>query len=250
MELVISFLHKRFAASDGVAEFQLSISSVSFPLGSIVYLLGRNGTGKSVFLRTLCGDLHADKRGVYFTNGGSSKIDAGQRLPFVRQRAEDNLALALSVQENAVLHLPINGVLDGISPLSRKRQSIDSVLQQYPELNRKATQLAYDLSVGQRQILAFACATAHSSRVLCLDEFLASADPHTATLLRQRARAYAAETPSCVIIASHDLHQAIEDADKILVLENGRIRYDIVPGSPMWSAASILEIMKRAPDKN
>ncbi|MEM9360078.1 MAG: ATP-binding cassette domain-containing protein [Pseudomonadota bacterium] len=232
MELRISNLKKGFVSADGAPVFQLHISSLHIAAGKCIFLLGHNGSGKSVTVKLVTGELRADS--------GAVDVDAPEvpGQPFfgmVRQNAEESLAMDLTVRENLIVRRRSRSLSEWLFPHKALDSYVAQALAGHGELAGKADELCRNLSGGQRQILAFACATSQSPCVLVLDEFLSATDVTATSKLRKSMRRYAKETPAAVLVVSHDLEMALSDGDQILILESGTVKRHMERGDPDWS---------------
>lgn len=240
MELIVTGIKKAFESNDGEPTFDLEVPSLTFPLGGITYIVGHNGSGKSLFLKLLSGEMRP--------TGGSVKIEFQNRkyspnemeVAIVRQKAEENLCDDLSVEENLLLRLPAKTMNEKLFPKKYLKKQVVASLDGQGELIRKIKQVCSQLSGGQKQSLAYFTAAAQNSRILCLDEFLSSVDFNTSVVLRQKTKQYAKDHDACVLIVSHDLDVALEDADAIIVFKNGRLLSQLSRRSPQWNKPELL----------
>jgi putative ABC transport system ATP-binding protein len=105
-------------------------------------------------------------------------------------------------------------------------------------------QPCFNLSGGQKQTLAFLSATINNSPILLLDEFLAATDNRTSSLLREMTRNYAKESPACVLIVSHSVDIALEDADKIILLKEGKLLHSLCRGGENWNKPFLQDFLQ------
>ena len=243
MELKVSNVRKTFRGSDGEPTFSLDIPEVSFMPAKLTFLMGANGSGKSVFLRLLAGDLMPDHDEIILNQDGKSWEADKKWTAIVRQMAEDNLALDLTVRENLAIRQSSLSILDRFVPLKTDGR-FDGLLAQHPKLAQKLDQPCRNLSGGQKQTLAFLAAASHNHAILALDEFLAATDQTTGLALRKMVKNYAVAGPAVVLVISHDLHVAMEDADRILVLQQGRLMADVARDSKSWSRTYLESLLK------
>lgn len=243
MELNITEIKKTFRSSGGDPAFLLSLPAMTFETGSIVFLMGHNGSGKTVTLKLMAGEILPSNGSVRFTLGESSWKANERPSGIVRQQAEDSLAMDLSVEENLLLRVSPHSILDHVFPSVRLKDQVNRLLSPHPELLRKLKQPCRNLSGGQRQALAFLSVTSRNYPVLFLDEFLAATDSGTSRLLRRLSREYTTKVEACVFIVSHDAPMALEDADRILVLMNGKLIRDLRRGDPEWNESALVGLL-------
>ena len=130
-------------------------------------------------------------------------------------------------------------------PITVLRSQIEELVAGHAELQKKLDQPCRYLSGGQKQALAFLAVSAQNLPLLLLDEFLAATDQTTSALLRVFVKEYARKTPACVLIASHDVKLALDQGDRILALNAGRLVKDIQRDSVEWNESSLREILGR-----
>ncbi|GAB3081313.1 ABC transporter ATP-binding protein [Intrasporangium mesophilum] len=186
---------------------------------SRVTVIGANGSGKSTLLRLLNGLVHPTQGTV--TVDGIDTVRDGAR---VRRRVAFGFTDPLS---QLVMPTGREDVELSLRRLHRsrseRRAAAEQVLARFG-LTGLADQSVYDLSGGERQLLALAVVLATEPAVLVLDEPTTLLDRRNTTLLRRTLAAL----PQTLVVATHDLDLAL-DADRTLVVDNARIVYDGQP---------------------
>jgi biotin transport system ATP-binding protein len=184
-----------------------------------VSVVGANGSGKSTLLRLLNGLVHPTHGTV--TVDGLDTVKDGAR---VRRRVAFGFTDPLS---QLVMPTGREDVELSLRRLHRsraeRRRAAEQVLARFG-LTELADQSVYDLSGGERQLLALAVVLATEPSVLVLDEPTTLLDRRNTTLLRQTLAAL----PQTVVVATHDLDLAL-DADRTLVVDNARVVFDGQP---------------------
>jgi len=197
-----------FAALDDI--------SLEVPDGSLTALLGPSGSGKSTLLRVIAG-LEGPDSGTVEINGQDATGVPPQRrgIGFVFQHyaafkhmtVRDNVAFGLTVRKLPKAQVAEKvGELLGIVGLSGYQD-------RYPN----------QLSGGQRQRMALARALAVEPRVLLLDEPFGALDAKVRTELREWLRVLHERVPVTTILVTHDQEEAMSVADRIVVMNEGRI---------------------------
>ena len=174
--------------------------------GEFVALIGRSGCGKSTLLRALAQLDHEAT--------GSGEIQAPERLSVAFQDAR--LLPWRRVLDNVVLGLP------GRAARERGRQALAEV-----ELAARENAWPSELSGGEQQRVALARSLVRDPELLLMDEPFGALD--ALTRLRMHAllkRLTDAHAPA-VLLVTHDVDEAIELADRVVVLEQGRVAADI-----------------------
>lgn len=190
-----------------------------------VALVGPNGSGKTTLLRTLggllpfTGSLTLDDRPL----GAWKPRDLARRIAFVRQ--SPSLAFDFAVEEFVLLgRAPHHGWLEGFNADDRLR--VHTALAEL-DLNDLADRSLDTLSGGEQQRVQLAQALAQEAGILLLDEPTAHLDVHHQFDGMDRVAALAPRRT--VIAAFHDLAFAARYADRLLVLDRGRLVADGPP---------------------
>ena len=201
-------------------------ASVALRAGELVALVGPNGAGKTTLIRALAGILPA---------GGEITI-AGNRLSAIGNRARARAVAYLPqghlfhwpMQVDAVVALGRHPHMDAFStPSPEDRAAVGRAMERTaiePFANRSVT----TLSGGERARVALARALATEARVLLADEPTASLDPRHQLVVMELLRR-AARDGGAVLAILHDLTLAARFADRVLVMERGRIVADGEP---------------------
>ena len=215
MGITVRHLQKRFGdftALDNV--------SLDFPPGELVALLGPSGCGKTTLLRVIAGLEHADAGQVVLQGQDVASVGARDRqVGFVFQHYAlfrhmtvfENVAFGLRVKPRR--ERPSEAVIrDKVHELLKLVQ-LDWLAQRYPS----------ELSGGQRQRIALARALAVEPKVLLLDEPFGALDAKVRKELRGWLRRLHDDLHISTIFVTHDQEEALEVADRIVVLNRGRV---------------------------
>jgi len=187
---------------------------------SILAVIGPNGSGKSSFVKTLAGLLLSREGTITVTGKVVTALSPAKRvmagLAYVPQEA--NVFRSLTVQENLRLATEFLRARRGVG-LTREAQ----VFAMFPELVRRPKMLAGNLSGGQRQMLAFACALLSNPEVLLLDEPTAGLSPKFVAETMD-AVVRVREAGVTVLLVEQNVSAALRIADEVMVLVAGRKR--------------------------
>ena len=215
MSIQLSGIGKRFGDFVAVRDIDLKIAS-----GELLALLGPSGSGKSTVLRIIAG-LEAPDTGSVALNGeDATHTDVRERqVGFVFQHYAlfghmsifENVAFALRVRPRRS-RLPENAVRDRVHHL------LDLV-----QLRSLADRFPNQLSGGQRQRIALARALAVEPKVLLLDEPFGALDARVRQELRRWLRRLHDEVHVTSVFVTHDQEEALEVADRVVVMNQGRI---------------------------
>ena len=215
MDLHIRQLGKRYtdvAALDGV---DLDVAS-----GELVALLGPSGSGKTTLLRVIAGLLHPDEGSVLFGDNDATQLSLRERnVGFVFQHYA--LFRHMTVAENVAFGLR--------SRRRRKRPDKATITRRVDELltliqlPEHGARYPEQLSGGQKQRVALARALALDPSVLLLDEPFGALDAKVRVELRRWLRRLHEQTGQTTLFVTHDQEEALELADRVVVMREGRI---------------------------
>ena len=180
----------------------LSEISVEFASGSMTFLTGHSGAGKSTFLRLLIGAESATRGRIYVDDVDISRLGA-RRMPWYRREVgvvfqDHNLLLEHSVFDNVALPLRINH-LGEREVASRVRGALGTV-----ELLGKEHLMPSQLSTGEQQRVGIARAVVGRPKILLADEPTGNLDPNLARSVMELFGRFN-ELGTTVLIASHDI---------------------------------------------
>jgi sulfate/thiosulfate transport system ATP-binding protein len=211
MSITIRGVSRRFGDFEALDDV-----SVEIPSGSLTALLGPSGSGKSTLLRVIAG-LERPDAGTVEIDGRDATGQPPQRrgvgfvfqhyAAFKHMTVRENIAFGLKVQRR---------------PRAEIRRRVDELMDlvQLPGL---ADRYPAQLSGGQRQRMALARALAVEPQVLLLDEPFGALDARVRKELRAWLRRLHDEVHVTTVFVTHDQEEAMEVADRIVVMNHGRI---------------------------
>jgi sulfate transport system ATP-binding protein len=213
MSIRVENVSKSFSAYPALEDVSLAISD-----GEFVALLGPSGSGKTTLLRILAG-LEAPQQGRVYFDGQDVTSDrpASRGIGFVFQHYA--LFGHMTVARNIAFGLE---VMKGGPSKADIMQRVDQLLDlvQLPGLGGRYPS---QLSGGQRQRVALARALAREPRILLLDEPFGALDAKVRRELRGALRTIHDELGLTSIFVTHDQEEAFALADRVAVLNSGRI---------------------------
>lgn len=211
MSIEVSGVNKRFG--DFVA---LSDIDVTIPSGSLTALLGPSGGGKSTLLRIIAGLESSDSGSIVVEGRDTTHVPAQKRnVGFVFQHYA--AFKHLSVARNVAFGLEIRK-----RPKAEIAAKVDELLD-LVHLSQFRDRLPAQLSGGQRQRMALARALAIEPSVLLLDEPFGALDAKVRKELRDWLRRLHDEVHVTTVFVTHDQEEALEVADSIVVINEGRV---------------------------
>ncbi len=198
--------------------------NVSLPTGQLTALLGPSGGGKSTLLRIIAGLEKADTGTVNIEGIDATRMAPQKRnVGFVFQHYA--VFKHMTVAKNVAFGLEIRR-----KPKAEVRARVDELLN-LVHLSQFADRLPSQLSGGQRQRMALARALAVQPKVLLLDEPFGALDAKVRKELRDWLRRLHDEVPVTTVFVTHDQEEAMEVADEIVVINDGRIEQVGTPDS-------------------
>ncbi len=217
MSIEVRGIVKRFGPYTAVNEVSLTI-----PDGSLVALLGPSGSGKTTLLRIIAGLESVDAGRVYLNGADVTDVHARRRgVGFVFQHYA--LFRHMTVQENIGFSLKVRG---------RPRAEIDATVEELLRLVRLqgfGRRYPSQLSGGQRQRVALARALAARPSLLLLDEPFGALDANVRQELRKWLRQLHDELGVTSVFVTHDQEEALEVADRVVVMNHGRVEQEGKP---------------------
>ena len=211
MSIEIRDVGKRFGSFVALEGISLTI-----PTGQLTALLGPSGGGKSTLLRIIAGLESADEGTVAIEGAEATHLPPQKRnVGFVFQHYA------------AFKHMNVaKNVAFGLEIRKRPKEEVKARVQELLELvhlSQFAHRLPSQLSGGQRQRMALARALAVEPSVLLLDEPFGALDAKVRKELRDWLRRLHDEVHVTTVFVTHDQEEALEVADQIVVINDGRI---------------------------
>jgi sulfate transport system ATP-binding protein len=213
---------KRYGSFAALDHVDLKVAT-----GELVALLGPSGSGKTSLLRIIAGLDWPDEGSVIFDGENALERGAGERhVGFVFQHYAlfrhmsvfENVAFGLRVQPRAIRK-------DEAHIKKRVKELLDLV-----QLDWLADRYPSQLSGGQRQRIALARALAIEPRILLLDEPFGALDAKVRKELRRWLRQLHDEIHVTSIFVTHDQEEALEVANRVVVMDKGKIEQIGTPG--------------------
>jgi sulfate transport system ATP-binding protein len=221
MSIEVRNLNKRFGATVVCDNLNLDI-----PSGELVALLGPSGSGKTSLLRIIAGLERPDSGSVMFHGKDATHEDVRERqVGFVFQHYA--LFAHMSIFENVAFGLRVRPV--ATRPNKAKIREKVMELLKLVQLDWLADRYPHQLSGGQRQRIALARALAVEPKVLLLDEPFGALDAKVRKELRRWLRRLHDEVHVTSVFVTHDQDEAMEVADRVVVMNKGRIEQDGTP---------------------
>ncbi|MGI9536651.1 MAG: ATP-binding cassette domain-containing protein [Desulfocapsaceae bacterium] len=211
-------IHKRFGGVHAVQGVSIDLMP-----GEVVGVLGHNGAGKTVLMKSLSGAIPCDE-GDILING--QKVDI-RRPRDSRRYGIETIYQTLALSDN--LDAPANlflgreimtgfGTLDDGAMENEARKVIQRLNPNFTNIKDPVR----NMSGGQRQSVAIARAIYFNAKILIMDEPTAALGPHETAMVAELIKQLKSEGIGIFLI-SHDLHDVFDLADRVSVIKNGKL---------------------------
>jgi sulfate transport system ATP-binding protein len=221
MSIQVTHLTKRYGAFCALDDVSFTVQQ-----GELLALLGPSGGGKTTLLRIIAGLERPDEGSVLFDGDDAVRRDPKDRgVGFVFQHYA--LFRHMTVFENVAFGLRVRPRAQR-PPEEEIRRRVGDLLS-LVQLDYLGTRYPSQLSGGQRQRVALARALAVEPRVLLLDEPFGALDAKVRQELRRWLRRLHAEIHLTSVFVTHDQEEALELANRVVIINEGRIEQDGTP---------------------
>ena len=217
MSILIKNVSKSFGDFAALDNINLEV-----PKGTLLALLGPSGSGKTTLLRVIAGLEVAESGTVHYDDEDITRQSARDRkVGFVFQHYA--LFRHMTVAENIGYGLRVRNI-----PKPKIRERVDELLKLI-RLDGLEARYPGQLSGGQRQRVALARALAAQPKVLLLDEPFGALDAKVRQELRRWLRRLHDEIHITSVFVTHDQEEALEVADRIVIMNDGKIEQEGTP---------------------
>ena len=230
--LDIREINKTFNPGTINANHALKDLSLHLADGESVAVIGGNGAGKSTLLNAVAGVWSVDSGSIHLGGVDMTHLPEYKRAKYIgrvfqdpmmgtaaNMQLEENLALAARRGEHRGLRLGITRA---------EREQFREMLRILDlGLENRLTDKAGLLSGGQRQALTLLMATLRKPQLLLLDEHTAALDPKTAAKVMEVTRTLVNQDRLTTLMITHNMRDAIEYGDRLLMMYNGHIVVDV-----------------------
>ncbi|RTZ92281.1 MAG: ABC transporter ATP-binding protein [Deltaproteobacteria bacterium] len=218
----------------GTADEKVAINDLSLHIssGEFVTVIGSNGAGKTTLLNLISGTYYPDEGQILIDGTDVTKMPEYHRAKYIGRVFQDPLigtAASMSIEENLAM-AEKRGQKRGLGwgVTRAKREKYREVLKLLElGLEDRLKDPVGLLSGGQRQTLTLLMVTLSIPKVLLLDEHTAALDPKTARKVLQLSREMIENYDLTTIMVTHNMQQAIEYGDRMIMLHEGQIRFDV-----------------------
>ena len=232
--LELRHISKTFGA--GTINEKKAVEDLSLTLasGDFVTIIGGNGAGKSTLFNAVAGVFYVDEGRVILDGEDMTFLPEYKRSNHLGRLFQDPLkgtAPNMTIEENlALAYLRAGTAPHAIfSRISRKDKDVfrEKLALLDMGLEDRMKQPVGLLSGGQRQALTLLMATLVTPKLLLLDEHTAALDPATAEKVLELTKSIVAEKKITCLMVTHNMHQALELGNRTLMMDSGRIVFDV-----------------------
>lgn len=181
---------------------------VDLPLGQFISIFGPNGCGKSTLINMISGLMPMDAGEVLYDGQRISET----RISYVFQNYREALFPWLKAIDNIHYPLKVMGV-----PRRERKQRVDKLLADF-DVRIDLNAYPYTLSGGQQQTVSILRALITEPEILFLDEPFSALDYEMTLFMREQLQKIFMKTKTTMLLVSHDLEEAIQLADKVVLL--------------------------------
>lgn len=230
--LTLQNVHKTFEAKTPNENHVLKGIDLKVEKGDFITIIGGNGAGKSTFLNAIAGSLMVDQGTIKIEDNDVTNLTTNKRAGLVSRVFQDTrmgTASRLTIEENMAIadrRGQSFGFGRGVNNKQRERFKEALKLLDLGLENRLTAEVGL-LSGGQRQALTLLMATLKKPKVLLLDEHTAALDPKTSDMVLKLTEEVIQRDQLTALMITHDMEQAIQMGNRLLMMDNGRILIDI-----------------------
>lgn len=246
--LKILDVHKTF--NKGTVNEKVALNGLNLEMqeGDFVTVIGGNGAGKSTMLNMIAGVYPVDAGSVIIDGVDVTGQPDFQRAAYLGRVFQDPMmgtAADMEIQENLALAYrrgKKRSLRWGIS--AKEKTEYREKLKQFDlGLETRMSTKVGLLSGGQRQAITLLMATLQHPKVLLLDEHTAALDPKTAAKVLELTEKIVQENHLTTLMVTHNMHDAILHGNRLVMMHEGRIIYDVRGEEKM--ALKVSDLLKK-----
>ena len=230
--LKITDVKKTFNA--GTINEKMALRGLNLTLneGDFVTVIGGNGAGKSTMLNAIAGVWPVDEGSIFIDDINVTKLPEHKRARYLGRVFQDPMtgtAASMQIEENLALAArrgERRGLRAGITHDEREQYKERLKILDLGLENRLTAKVGL-LSGGQRQALTLLMATLKKPKVLLLDEHTAALDPKTAAKVLDATDRIVSRDHLTTIMITHNMKDAIAHGNRLVMMYEGRIIYDV-----------------------
>lgn len=231
--LRVSHLKKTFNEGTVNEKVALDDLSLTLPDGDFAAIVGSNGAGKSTFFNAIAGSFYVDDGELFLDDMDITFLPEHRRSRMIGRLFQDPLlgtAPHMTIEENlTIAYLRASRHTSAFSRSAAKDRIFfrEQLSELCMGLEDRMEQPVGLLSGGQRQALTLLMATVVTPKLLLLDEHTAALDPATAEKVLDLTAHIVRERHISCLMVTHNMHQALEFGNRTLMMDSGRIVFDV-----------------------
>lgn len=228
MSLIVNHLTYKYNPGTAMESVALDDVNIKIEDGEFIGLIGHTGSGKSTLVQHLNGLLKPTSGGIFFN--GRDIYDGDFSLKELRSK----VGLVFQYPEHQLFEVDVfSDVCFGPKNLGLDKKEVElrafTALKQVGLDDEYFYQSPFDLSGGQKRRVAIAGVLAMKPEVLVLDEPTAGLDPKGRDELLHMLKKIQQETKCTIVLVSHSMEDVAEYADRLIVMNHGKLVYDDIP---------------------
>lgn len=241
MGIIVNHVTYKYNPSTAMEKIALDDVSVEINEGEFLAIIGHTGSGKSTLVQHLNGLLKATEGGIYYDGVNIYSKD------YSMKELRSNVGLVFQYPEHQLFETDVfTDVCFGPKNMGLEKKEIQlrayAALKQVGLEDEYFYQSPFDLSGGQKRRVAIAGVLAMKPKYLVLDEPTAGLDPKGRDEMFELLKKIRKESNTTIILVSHSMEDVANYADRIVVMDHGKIVYDDVPEA-VFEHADELETM-------
>ncbi len=230
--LEVKNVHKIFNA--GTINQKIALNGVNLTLneGDFVTIIGGNGAGKSTLLNAVAGVWDIDEGEIIIAGDDVTELPEHKRAPYLGRVFQDPMngtAATMGIDENMAIaaRRGQRRTLRWGTTKAERAKYHDMLVSLGLGLEDRMTSKVGLLSGGQRQALTLLMAAIQKPKLLLLDEHTAALDPKTAAKVLEISDKIIAENHLTAMMVTHNMKDAIAHGNRLIMMHEGRIIYDV-----------------------
>lgn len=246
MGIIVNHVTYKYNPSTAMEKIALDDVSVEINEGEFLAIIGHTGSGKSTLVQHLNGLLKATEGGIYYDGVNIYSKD------YSMKELRSNVGLVFQYPEHQLFETDVfTDVCFGPKNMGLEKKEIQlrayAALKQVGLEDEYFYQSPFDLSGGQKRRVAIAGVLAMKPKYLVLDEPTAGLDPKGRDEMFELLKKIRKESNTTIILVSHFMEDVANYADRIVVMDHGKIVYDDVPEAVFEHADELEKMGLSAP---
>lgn len=220
--------------NEGTLDEKIALNNINLELkeGDFVTVIGSNGAGKSTLMNVISGVLSPDTGTVQINDVNVTSIPEYKRSQYIGRVFQDPMAgtaPSMTIEENLAIAYSRNKKRTFRFGVNQKRREFfkKSLASLHLGLENRLSAKVGLLSGGERQAISLLMATFTEPSILLLDEHTAALDPSRAKLITDLTREIVANYKLTTLMVTHNMQQAIELGNRLIMMDNGQIILEI-----------------------